>query len=103
MISKGEIILNTPKMKDLLTFKESNPQGSGVVLDSEQYTLFGCDLRNLRRLEDLMRRVVSVEDCLVLCVAEVSITYMHPDAADELLAWSSSISSGTSIGRKALC
>lgn len=96
METKREVIINTPKMRDLLRpfnddFKGSDPS---VPIDSEEYTAIGCDLRNLRRLERLLRSVVDIDHCLILCVAEVSITYMDTDAADALMAWSSRLSRG---------
>lgn len=93
MLSKREIILNTPKMKDLL----SNPTVStnnDVLLDSEEYSAIGCDLRNPRRLERLLKTVVDIDQCLVLCVAEVSITYMSVEDSDALIAWTTTLSPG---------
>ncbi|EXJ95824.1 hypothetical protein A1O1_00948 [Capronia coronata CBS 617.96] len=92
MVSKREIILNTPKMKDMLSLTPDRPTEKGVVLDTEEYTALGCDLRNLRRLERLVRSVVDIDQCLVLCVAEVSITYMSPDDSDPLIAWTTTLS-----------
>jgi len=94
MISKREIILNTPKMRDMLSINADLPLERGILLDSEEYVAIGCDLRNLRRLERLLRSVVDLEDCQVLCLAEVSITYMAGDDSDALIAWSSTLSPG---------
>ncbi|EHY52861.1 tRNA methyltransferase ppm2 [Exophiala dermatitidis] len=93
MLTKREIILNTPKMKELLTLSTESPSEKGVILDSEEYTALGCDLRNLRRLKRLVNAVVDIEDCLVLCIAEVSITYMAPEDSDALIAWTTTLSS----------
>ncbi|KAL2438331.1 tRNA wybutosine-synthesizing protein 4 [Exophiala dermatitidis] len=93
MLTKREIILNTPKMKELLTLSKESPLEKGVILDSEEYTALGCDLRNLRRLKRLVNAVVDIEDCLVLCIAEVSITYMAPEDSDALIAWTTTLSS----------
>ncbi|KAJ9496531.1 tRNA methyltransferase ppm2 [Exophiala xenobiotica] len=92
MISKREIIRNTPKMRDLLSINDDVPQEKGIMLDSEEYVAVGCDLRNPRRLERLLRSVVDLDDCLVLCVAEVSITYMAAEDSDALIAWTSTLS-----------
>jgi len=94
MISKREIIRNTPKMRDLLSINTDMPQEKGIMLDSEEYVAVGCDLRNPRRLERLLRSVVDLDDCLVLCVAEVSITYMAAEDSDALIAWTSTLSPG---------
>lgn len=97
LMSKCDIILATPKMKDLLTLDDLRPTEKGIVFHSDEYTAIGCDLRNTSRLGRLLNSVVPLEECVVLCVAEVSITYMPPDAADALLAWSSKLSSGNTF------
>lgn len=94
LVSKRDIILETPKMKDLLTLNNPGSDENGIVFHSHEYTAIGCDLRNLARLDRLLRSIVPLENCVVLCVAEVSLTYMPPDAADALLAWSANLSSG---------
>ena len=99
MISKREIILNNPKMANLLSSNADEPLAKGVILDAEEYAAIGCDLRNLRRLERLLKSVVNIEQCLVLCVAEVSITYMATEDSDALIAWSAALSDGGSPPR----
>ena len=94
MISKREIILNNPRMRDLLSSHANQPLAKGVLLDAEEYAAVGCDLRNLRRLERLLKSVVDIEQCLVLCAAEVSITYMATEDSDALIAWSATLSPG---------
>lgn len=97
MISKREIIRNTPRMKDLLSVNAEVPQENGIVFDSEEYVGIGCDLRNPRRLERLLKSVVDIDDCLILCLAEVSITYMAPEDSDALIAWTSTLSPGIPV------
>lgn len=94
MTTKREIILNTPKMRELLSLTTDQPSEKGVILDSDEYTALGCDLRNLRRLERLVSSVVDIDQCLVLCIAEVSITYMAPEDSDALIAWTTTLSPG---------
>ena len=94
MLSKREIILNTPRIKDMLAIGSEADLEHGIVLDSSEYTAIGCDLRNLRRLERLLRSVVDIEQCLVLCVAEVSITYMATQDADALIQWTTGLCPG---------
>ncbi|KIV93932.1 hypothetical protein, variant 1 [Exophiala mesophila] len=91
MHTKCEMILSTPKMNDLLT-DPLKPTEGGVLLDSNEYAALGCDLRNLKRFGRLLNEVADIENCLVLCVAEVSITYMSVDDSDALIAWTSSLS-----------
>lgn len=97
MISKREIIRNTPRMKDLLSINAEVPQENGIVFDSEEYVAIGCDLRNPRRLERLLKSVVDLDDCLILCLAEVSITYMASEDSDALIAWTSTLSPGIPV------
>ena len=95
METKRRIVCDTPKMYDLLhpIDKEERGHDKSVLIDAEEYAAIGCDLRNTRRLERLLKQVVDIEKCLVLCVGEVSITYMHTDAADNIISWSSNLSS----------
>ena len=93
METKRKIVRDTPKMFNLLHPYKADATGNdkSVFMDSEEYAAIGCDLRNTPRLGRLLREVVDIEKCLVLCVAEVSITYMHTAAADALIGWSSTI------------
>lgn len=95
METKCRIIRDTSKLNSLLHPFNADATGAdaSILYDSEEYVAIGCDLRNLRRLERLLHEVVDLENCLVLCVAEVSITYMQTDAADALISWSSDLSS----------
>ena len=94
MESKREIIFNTPQMKDMLSATTDLEQEEGVVFDSAEYAGIGCDLRNLRRLKRLITAVAEIDQCLVLCVSEVSITYMNTDDADALIRWTTTLSPG---------
>lgn len=93
MLTKREMILSTPKMNDLLT-DPVRPTEGGVLLDSNEYAALGCDLRNLKRFGRLLNSVADIEHCLVLCIAEVSITYMSVDDSDALISWTSNLSPG---------
>ena len=95
IMTKRDIIQATPKMRELLTKCSDTNRDPSILLNTEEYAAVGCDLRNTKRLERLLRSVAELDDCLVLCVAEVSITYMHTDAADALIAWATTLSPGT--------
>ena len=97
LISKRQIIEANPQMCDLLNLDTSFAVDKSIIMDSVEYALVGCDMRDVARLERLLREVASLQDCLVLCVAEVSTTYMPPDAADALLAWSATLSGGNEV------
>ena len=95
MSSKRDIVLNTPELKNLFTMNESEVQNRSILFNSDQYAILGCDLRNLKRLRQLIHAVGDVDpSCLILCVAEVSIAYMSVEDSDAVLAWSSRLSSG---------
>ena len=94
MESKRDIVLNTPELRDLFTLRDPPSSKGNVMFHSDQYSIVGCDLKNLKRLKELVRAVVDVEKCLVLCVAEVSITYMATVDADGVLAWCTRLSPG---------
>jgi tRNA wybutosine-synthesizing protein 4 len=94
MITKREIIQYTPQMKDMLSMPTDPGLEKGVVFDSVEYSGIGCDLRNLTRLKRLISSVVDVDQCLVLCIAEVSITYMSTQDADALIRWTTTLSPG---------
>jgi len=85
MLTKTSIIRETSVLKELVRPQEiSTPD---FVIESEQYLGIGVDLRDLESLDLAIRSLRDLDEALVLCIAEVSITYMDPDAADALIAW----------------
>ncbi|KAK4455625.1 methyltransferase [Podospora aff. communis PSN243] len=62
-----------------------------VVWESEEYVQIGCDLRELGTLRRGLERVVEVEECEFLFVAEVSITYMEREGADGVVKWAATL------------
>ncbi|EXJ89012.1 hypothetical protein A1O3_02076 [Capronia epimyces CBS 606.96] len=96
--TKCEIILNRHDTSNLLRSVTTNPTATNpILLDSREYAAIGCDLRNLRRLDRLLKSVCEPEQSIVLCIAEDSVAYMPTEAADALIAWSSSLSSDTTF------
>lgn len=93
MLTKKDIVEGTPQIWKLLTPRTASSDDY-VVLDTEEYLGIGCDLRDIDGLNKAVRALAQRDDCLVLCVAEVSVTYMDPDAADALIEWAASLSSG---------
>lgn len=76
--------------------QNSNPNfEKSILIDSAEYAAIGCDLRNLTRLDRLVKSVIDIDQCLVLCVAEVSIAYMQTDDADAVISWAATLSSGS--------
>src|SRR4051794_24609322 len=94
MLTKKEIIQAAPRMRDLLT-PQALPDDGYTVLNAKEYIAVGCDLRDINGLNISM--ISSKPDqCLVLCVAEVSLIYMNPDTSDALIEWAAHLSSGKS-------
>ena len=83
-------------MRDLLHSHVANPHPAepAVLIDSQEYAAIGCDLRNLLKLRRLLASVVNLEDSAILCIAEDSTSYMRTQAADALVAWTSTLSTG---------
>jgi tRNA wybutosine-synthesizing protein 4 len=92
MAKKSDVIVNTSQLRDLVGSYERPPDHSGVFLRSEVYLALGCDLGNITRLEELLAREVDTSNALMLCTAEVSVTYMNTEAADALIHWAAQYS-----------
>lgn len=68
-----------------------------TVFHSDQYIGLGCDLKDLQGFEKALKAKVDVSKCMFLFTAEVSITYMEPDAANSLISWAAHLSHGESL------
>lgn len=90
MARKCESVAKTPELHSMLTNMEILQSGD-ILLRSDEYLQIGCDLRDLERLNTVLRSALEVENCSVLFVAEVSITYMDFKFADKLIQWSSTL------------
>ncbi len=96
MVKKCEIIDLTNLFRKMLTsFKISSP-GDTITLRSDQYLAVGCDLRDTEKLKRALAEELDLENCLILCTAEVSITYMDVEAADALIGWAAKLRDGES-------
>ena len=87
MEKKCDIILNTPQLQDLLGPHDRPLDCSGLTLRSEHYLAIGCDLADITKFDTLLAGQVQLSSCLVLCTAEVSVTYMCTNTADALIRW----------------
>ncbi|KAK5030606.1 tRNA methyltransferase ppm2 [Exophiala sideris] len=97
--TKRGIIANHPEMRDLLhsDVAFSYATDPAILIDSQEYAAIGCDLRNLPKLTRLLASVVNLEDSIVLCIAEDSTSYMRTEAADALVAWTSTLSTDVTL------
>ena len=93
MIRKRDVVQHTKELLAVLTGVEVDKEGS-ILLRSDQYLQLGCDLRDLKGLNQGLASAVDIENCVVLFTAEVSITYMNTEAADSLIHWANKFSQG---------
>lgn len=93
MHKKRAMVLETPQLKELLgpSFEVSKSDQDLLLLKSEKYCQIGCDLRELQALRQVLETLVDLSNVPVLFVAEVSVTYMDTESANNLLAWASSV------------
>ena len=96
MYTKKEIVESTPQIKRLLTLR-TPPLDGYTLVNADEYLAIGCDLRDITGLNKTIRSISEPKGCLVLCVAEVSVTYMNSDAADTLIEWAAVLSSGKPV------
>lgn len=68
------------------------PDDSPIQIRSKNYLAIGCDLKNLEKLDEVLRRQILPQECSVLFLAEVSLTYMDVKSATAVLQWASKLS-----------
>lgn len=95
MTQKCEIINNTCKLRELLGSVASGPYPNGLFFRSDHYRAVGCDLGDIRLLDKVLSNEVDLSNCLILCTAEVSITYMSVEVADALVQWAAQFKNST--------
>ena len=92
--AKSEIITSTPQLCEMLGCSVPATPGKDVYIFNERYLAIGCDLSDTKNLEKQLQAVIDLSDCLILCTAEVSMTYMCPEAANGLIAWAAGLNNG---------
>jgi tRNA wybutosine-synthesizing protein 4 len=92
---KVRIIKETPRLLELLGAPAICKNEEGILLRTKHYIALGCDLANTATLSDALINEIVPHSCRVLCMAEISITYMDTAAADSLIRWTSSLPDGT--------
>jgi tRNA wybutosine-synthesizing protein 4 len=93
---KRQTVTSTPELLDMLTgVREKEGFTKPIVFESDHYVQIGCDLRDLKTLQQgLTAAVGNFSECEFIFVAEVSITYMETDGADEVIRWASTVGGG---------
>ena len=84
---KADVIINTPELQELIDPLERQSSPGGWAICSENYVALGCDLGDISRLDELLAELIDRSRSLILCIAEVSMTYMDVKAADALIEW----------------
>ena len=92
MIKKRDVVRSQKELNCLLSNIEV--ANETVLLRSDQYFQVGCNLRDLKVLSRILEGIMNIETCLILLVAEVSITYMNVEAADALIRWAGTLPDG---------
>lgn len=93
MVNKKLAMQGTTEITQLLDNVEFLPDANAVQIRSDQYLAMGCDLKNLHKLDATLRAELPA-DCSVLCLAEVSLTYMDVKSADAVISWASKLGDG---------
>lgn len=97
MINKKRTIQRTKEITELLENAEFLPDDQAVQVRSARYVAIGCDLKDLDKLDAALRDEIRPAQSAILCVAEVSLTYMDVMAANAVIRWASTLSHGASI------
>ncbi|KAI4193289.1 MAG: hypothetical protein LQ348_002910 [Seirophora lacunosa] len=87
MARKKEVIMQNQELERLVGPLHTDTPHPGLLLCSDSYMAVGCDLRDTTTLSSILDHKLELSNCLVLCVAEVSLTYMDVRAADALIKW----------------
>lgn len=97
--SKVRVILETPQLLNLLESSATVEDAESIPFRTKHYIALGCDLANTADLNEALMNVIELKSCKILCMAEVSITYMDTAAADSLIKWAGLLPDGKSIRR----
>ncbi|OJJ50914.1 hypothetical protein ASPZODRAFT_148300 [Penicilliopsis zonata CBS 506.65] len=92
MVTKKNAIQRTEEITGLLEGVEFLPDDSAVQIRSAPYIAVGCDLKNLTKLDATLQTEISPSQCSILCLAEVSLTYMDVKSANAVLSWAAKLS-----------
>ncbi|PGH33629.1 tRNA wybutosine-synthesizing protein 4 [[Emmonsia] crescens] len=85
MVKKRDVVAKCAALKDLLSDVQLTPETGSVLVRSKEYVGIGCDLGDLPRLEAALNDAIGSAEVSILCIAEVSITYMEVNLADALI------------------
>lgn len=88
---KTAMIKQAPEITNLIGEPQVIPDNlkHAVQLQTKSYIALGCDLTKLDDLSHLLNTMFDLENTLLTFTAEVSITYMPKNEADNVIEWSS--------------
>ncbi|OJD14321.1 hypothetical protein AJ78_05316 [Emergomyces pasteurianus Ep9510] len=92
MVKKRDIVAQCTVLKDLLSDVQLAPETDSVLLRSNEYVGIGCDLGDIPKLKAALNDVIGLDKVTILCIAEVSITYMEVNLADALIRFMPTLS-----------
>ena len=75
---KADVLENLPKYRGLMQRKYDETHGCDVVT-IDMYTVFGCDITDVQKLESLLRANGIEPNLPILFVAECVLSYIDPD------------------------
>jgi len=93
ILRKRDMVEQTAELSGVLGDFQLSDDGD-VLLRSERYLQVGCDLRDLAKLEEVLKSEFDLENCVVFCTAEVSIAYMDVATSDALIKWVGALPEG---------
>lgn len=91
---KKEVVFTKSLLRDALLKTGLRSAKAPVRVRSDQYMAIGCDLRDLKLLEQTLRSELDMASSSILFVAEVSVTYMPLLDANKLIQWANTFDSG---------
>ncbi|KAL4968782.1 tRNA methyltransferase PPM2 [Aspergillus stella-maris] len=92
MVNKKTAIQKAQIIQDqLVGTVEFSSDESAVQIRSEQYIAVGCDLKNLEKLNHVLKTEVLPADCTILFLAEVALTYMDVKSANAVISWAAKL------------
>ncbi|KAI1495238.1 leucine carboxyl methyltransferase [Biscogniauxia mediterranea] len=90
IMKKSIIVSQTSELISPLTGLKTSTV-SPIAMQADQYIQIGCDLRDLKTLEQALSTFLDIPNCVFMFVAEVSITYMETEGADGVIKWASAL------------
>lgn len=94
MRNKVRTILASKELRDVIlsSGEPENLSHENILLQTPSYIALSCDLRDLAKFSDILETLfISFKETAFLFTAEVSLTYMVRESADDLIKWAGSL------------